>query len=167
MKNLIQKLSSLGIFIKNKYLDFYCKLIQENLFNEKANKTQKHHIIPRCYFKYFNINIDNTPENIVNLSYKDHILAHYYLCLCCSNKPLKGKLCNAFFHLTNRKYKLERFNPNTDLEQFSELYDFYIKNKRNINNLCNEVVCVELEKTFKNISYANDYIGKKRYASRI
>lgn len=45
-------------------------------------KTQLHHIIPRKYYTYNKLEINNSRENLVNLLYKDHILAHYYLALC-------------------------------------------------------------------------------------
>ncbi|MCR4661703.1 MAG: hypothetical protein K5765_06890 [Clostridia bacterium] len=117
MLNLKEKLLSLGIFEDNQYLDFYCDLIESNKNTVKEKSvTQIHHIIPKC------IITDNSKQNLVNLKYSDHILAHYYLCLCCNTKKYKYKLENAFMHLTNRTWLLKDFNPKTDLDKFNELY---------------------------------------------
>lgn len=66
-----------GVFIDNDYLDKYIALINNSL--TQTGNSCKHHIIPRCYYKYNNLIVDDTQNNLVNLSYIDHILAHYYL----------------------------------------------------------------------------------------
>lgn len=78
-----EKLLGLGVFVDNEYLDLYCSLIENNRRTKKEKfKTQQHHIIPRCYFKFKDEPCDNSKANLVNLSYTDHIIAHYYLSLC-------------------------------------------------------------------------------------
>lgn len=142
---LKQQVIRLGIFIDNIYLDFYLDIINNNLNREKEkDRTNKHHFIPICYYKSL-INDDNLskkekdklaiikansdPNNfLVNLLYKDHILVHYYLCLCTEDN-LKYRLANAFFRLTNRKWKYTEFNPEIDLEKYQELYEFYKRNR--------------------------------------
>lgn len=74
-------------------------------------------MLPKCYFISKGLNIDNSKENLVNLLYKDHILGHYYLCLC-TEGVLQYKLANAFFHLVARKWKYEDFDPETDLSEY-------------------------------------------------
>lgn len=82
-----QQLLDLGIFVDNEFLDLYVLLINNNYNTKKqAFKTQRHHIIPKYYYKSQNINVDNSDSNMVNLLYKDHILAHYYLSLCSDNQ---------------------------------------------------------------------------------
>ena len=82
--DLKDKLISLNMVIQNEYLDMYCILIENNRCTTKQKyRTNKHHIIPRSYFKENNIPVDNSLENIVNLNYADHFLAHYYLSMCC------------------------------------------------------------------------------------
>ena len=128
MENLKEKLLSLGVFLDNEYLDFYCTLIVNNKSTAiEKFKTQKHHIIPKTYYKLNSLNIDNSCDNIVNLLYSDHILAHYYLCLCVdsTNKSLAYRLQNSFLHLikadANNKQKIEAFNVN-DLPLYQEIY---------------------------------------------
>ena len=91
MGNFIkEKLLNLNIFIQNEYFNKYVELITNNLKTKREKfKTQKHHIIPRCYFKHESIKdkaIIEDKTNLVNLSYANHILAHYYLSLCSAKK---------------------------------------------------------------------------------
>ena len=86
--NKKEKLLSTGYFIDNLMLMKYIKLVSTTL--EYGTYLEKHHIIPRSYFKIKKLKIDNSKENVVRLSYYNHILAHYYLCLCTI-----GKLHNA------------------------------------------------------------------------
>lgn len=70
-------------FLDNDYLEKYCNLIMVNLTTKKIKfKTQQHHIIPKFIYKLANVPVNNKTENLVNLLYKDHCLAHYYLALC-------------------------------------------------------------------------------------
>lgn len=127
MENLKQKLLSLGTFNDNQYLDFYCDLIERNRKTLKEKSvTQCHHIIPKC------LKGGNSKENLVNLKYSDHILAHYYLCLCINDKSIKYKLENAFLHLTYRKWKLEDFEPEK-LEYFDDIYKEWCKENSEIH----------------------------------
>jgi len=83
-----EKLLSLNVVKDNKYLDEYCKLIESNKNTKREKfKTQKHHIIPRYYYRINNIDLDNSKENVVNLLYKDHFVAHLLLAMC-SNSDL-------------------------------------------------------------------------------
>lgn len=182
MNNLKQLLLDLNVFIDNKYLDLYCSLIQKNLNTKKeVYKTQEHHFIPVCFYKY-KYNLKNLNESkklyanqdknnfLVNLNYTDHILAHYYLVLICNEefKKLKWGLNNAFLHLVNRKYNYNNFNPEKDLEEFNQIYNDYMNSlKRENRNAGRKIICIETGQIFKNISYVDDWLGKKRYTCAI
>lgn len=102
MEQLKDYLLNFGIFSKNDYLDKYVELIESNRDRQKEKyKTDKHHIIPRSYYKKHGIVIDNSDNNTVNLLYKDHILAHYYLCLCLSDNVLRWDSEYAIRYLLN------------------------------------------------------------------
>ena len=102
MNQLKDYLLDFGIFYENEYLEKYVDLIELNRSGCKEKyKTNKHHIIPQSYYKRHNIVIDNSNNNIVNLLYKDHILAHYYLCLCLSDKALRWDSEYAIRYLLN------------------------------------------------------------------
>lgn len=61
--------------------------------------TQQHHILPKAYFKIVNKPCEHQ-NNLVNLKYSNHILAHYYLCYCVK-KELKYSCYKAFQCLTS------------------------------------------------------------------
>lgn len=71
--------------LQNEYFIKYFELIENN-FKTKYEKfkTDKHHILPRCYFKLKGLPIDHSSSNLVYLSHIDHLLAHYYLYKCSS-----------------------------------------------------------------------------------
>lgn len=80
---LKEKLIALNIVEDNEHLDKYLSIITNNTKTLRLKyKTQKHHIIPRAVFTHNKEPLDNSDSNIVNLEYKDHILAHYYLYRC-------------------------------------------------------------------------------------
>lgn len=84
-------------FIDNDYLIKYVDLINNNSDTVKVKgETHKHHIIPRCWYRLNNVEIDNTDNNLVNLPIKYHILAHYYLQLAA-----KGDLRIHLYHAYN------------------------------------------------------------------
>lgn len=122
-KELKIKLLNSGHFKDNEYLSKYCELIESNLSTKQEKyKTQKHHILPKCYFKLVGQKINNSKTNLINLSYKHHILAHYYLCLCTEGK-FKALLFNGLVHLLNSKsLKLEDFKK-LDLDKYQRLYE--------------------------------------------
>ena len=87
MKN---RLLAYGIFEDNEYFNKYIALIKTNLKTaQESFKTQIHHIVPRQFYKHTKTKLDNTEANKVNLSHRDHILAHYYLYLCIKDSYLK------------------------------------------------------------------------------
>lgn len=127
-QKLKNKLLITNTFIDNEYLDKYCELIIQNKETKKERpKTQSHHILPKSYFKLHCIEIDNSKNNRVNLLYKNHILAHYYLCLCSKGK-FAYSMQNGFFHLINCKHEYKDFNPEQDLEYYQQIYEEYILN---------------------------------------
>lgn len=131
MQNLKIQLLNLNIFNDNVYLDLYCDLININIKTPREKfKTQLHHIVPKCYYVYNNLPTNNSKNNIVNLLYKDHILAHYYLCLCVKNISLKYRLGNAFLHMIS-KPRLKMHNIEecfvNNLEEKQSIYEYTLK----------------------------------------
>lgn len=89
MVDLYNKIKNLDYFVDNEYLKKYCQLIERNTrTQQRSNMVHKHHIIPRSWFKLTGKEINNELNNLVNLSYREHFLAHYYLCLC-TEDPFK------------------------------------------------------------------------------
>ena len=59
-----------------------------------------HHIVPKCWFRMNNLNIDNSKENLVLLSYEDHVKVHKLALLCGKDKVMRSKLGWALKRLT-------------------------------------------------------------------
>lgn len=78
-----------GIVTDSIYLDKYVSLISNNESNKHLKGYQRHHIIPKYYFSTYDMPIDESLTNVVNLKYSDHILAHYYLWQCSSSAYFK------------------------------------------------------------------------------
>ena len=117
-QELKTKLLTIEDIYYNNYLEKYINLILDNLNTPKEKyKTQCHHIIPKCYFKNNNLSIDDSSNNKVNLLYKDHILAHYYLCLCTKNK-LYYQMTIAFTNLSKGKNGFQ-----LNLDEYQQLYE--------------------------------------------
>ena len=130
MRNLKQELSSRNGFIDNEFLDKYCQLIERNTVTRKMPRvTNSHHIIPKSWFKLNAQPVDDSLSNLVNLVYRDHVLAHYFLCLCTTDKL---QYCNelALMCLTTRK-KLNAVDKQlvTRLPLYYIIYENYKKHK--------------------------------------
>lgn len=90
MINLKTKLLETNLFIDNEYLNLYCELINSNLNTQRVkHKTQRHHIIPKCYYKMIKEPVDNSSYNLVDLLLKDHVMAHCYLVLASKENIFK------------------------------------------------------------------------------
>ena len=93
---LKEQLIQTGCVIDNEYLRLYEELINANLQTKYEKfKTQQHHSIPcACYASRSEANKDS--QNLkVHLLFKDHILAHYYLCLCAKESQFRYKMIAA------------------------------------------------------------------------
>lgn len=125
----IDNLKATHLFIENEYFEKYIQLIKANLKTKKQTyKTQRHHIVPATVFTLYNLPGKNDRNNLVNLLYKDHILAHYYLALCSQSTEFKYKMiCAINFILgnaTQAKLNLDELKTFTlNLDYYQELYE--------------------------------------------
>lgn len=55
----------------------------------------RHHIIPKCWFKLHNLPVDNSKDNLVLLSYEDHVKVHKLAMLCAATPEMKSKMAFA------------------------------------------------------------------------
>jgi hypothetical protein len=109
-------------FKNNNFLDKYI-----DLFNDTPEVDfEKHHIIPRSYFKINHLPIDNSKENLRNLTYKNHYLAHYYLTKCTEGTLKKEML--QYFHVMNKKIAMVAFEINSEL--WHQIRKNDVQNKR-------------------------------------
>lgn len=129
---LIAALKELNIFDENEYFFNYINLIFNNLNTVKEQfKTSKHHFIPVCFYK-IKYNLSTRKESeiyalkdvnnfLINLSYKDHALAHYYLALCVKDIKLQLNMLYALNHIIGLNKKLNKDN----LKYFIDNLDQY------------------------------------------
>lgn len=109
----------------NVFLDKYVKIVSKPYLGTKPS--HNHHIIPKSYYRHNNLEVDNTASNLVRLTVKNHILAHYYLAKC--SKQSYFKLSNIW----SVCYML-RLNKNISLAQlddYIEIVDFTNLGKNN------------------------------------
>ena len=131
MCDLYNTLRNTPYFIDNEFLEKYCLLVERHRHTKvKPRLTNSHHIIPKSWFKLNGLTVDNSLTNLVNLPYREHILSHYYLCLCTTDELLYanelGLMC-----LLNRK----KLNP-TDkyliqhLSMYNNIYEDYLYKRK-------------------------------------
>ena len=63
--------------------------------NNPPEKGQVHHIIPKCWFKHYNMVVDNSISNTVLLTYEDHKLVHNLAYKCAKEKWFRSKMAYA------------------------------------------------------------------------
>lgn len=126
MYNFRELLPQLPYFVDNEHLQAYLRLIERNRVTPQlGGRTNAHHIVPRSWFRIVNKEVDNSQDNLVNLIYRDHVLAHYYLCLCTSG-DLQFANELALICLTSRK-KLNAVDKQlvTRLPLYNYIYEDY------------------------------------------
>jgi len=140
MINTKQTLLSCDSFIDNEYLDKYCLLVDRNTkTNVRHGLTNAHHIIPKSWFKLNNLPIDNSLSNLVNLIYREHVLAHYYLCLCTSGKLQYTNELALICLSTRKKLNVVDKQLVTKLPLYNIIYENYCEHKRMYVNFYEDV----------------------------
>ena len=79
------------VFEYNQHFVAMMNIINSSRLNPPT-KGHKHHIIPKCWFKMNNLPIDNSKDNLVLLSYEDHIKVHKLSILCAATPEMKSKM---------------------------------------------------------------------------
>lgn len=140
MLDVYSSLKSLNYFIDNEYLKKYCQLVERHTrTNTRRGQTNKHHIIPKAWFKLQKLSIDNSLTNLVNLPYREHVLAHYYLCLC-TEDPFKFANQLALSCLFSRK-RLNSVDRKLleSLPMYYYLYEDYVSKLKSNYRLYNKL----------------------------
>lgn len=101
--NLIEDFGAL-----NKYLDIISK--------NNLDGVNLHHKIPKSFFKSLNLNegkVDNSSNNLVNLTYENHIKAHYYIWRMLKKCNLKNKHAFVVCSMINERFGINIKNIST------------------------------------------------------
>lgn len=129
----------------NDLLLSYVDLITKNYNNPKIKgKTEAHHVLPKSIFPEYKTD----KWNIVNLSYYDHALAHYYLA-----KTSNSKMCYAFHRMINSN--TDRFNA----DELDEIFKLYSSEK--------ELFHRSMSKLSKNIWKDDDFRKRHRELTKL
>jgi hypothetical protein len=103
-----EELLGTGYFIDNEHLTEYLDLVSSSAH---VYYQEKHHILPRQYFKLIGKPCDNTSYNLVSLSYIDHCKAHYLLTLCTIGKLRSGSLYTLNLMTNSSRAKFSKLSP--------------------------------------------------------
>ena len=83
------------VFEYNQHFVAMMNIINNAHINPPA-KGQKHHIIPKCWFKANNLEIDNSKDNTVFLTYENHKLVHLLASRCIKTDRMKYNMKLAY-----------------------------------------------------------------------
>lgn len=107
----------------NKDSPYYYKLVDlilsVNRDCKKENGYEIHHIIPRSYFKAYNLKVDNSDDNLIKFRPSEHYLAHFYMSKC-ANSIIKRSMTYAI-HLMTQTATLR--NCDFSAEEFAIFYE--------------------------------------------
>lgn len=122
------------------------KLIE--IYNSEQEEVEKHHIIPKSYFKLKGIKLINK-GNLIGLSIKNHFKAHYYMWKICKIPKLKHKLALAYILIKD-------VNPEM-LDIKAEEYEGI--RKQALLSLEKKVVCLSICEIYDSITKTGDRRG--------
>ena len=118
---------------------------------------EKHHIIPRC------MQGNNTKENIVMLTAREHFLAHWLLCRI---YPDNNKIAHAFWMMCNWKSTVQyRVTPNSRIYQEAKEIIAKIVSKRFKGIIVPEERKIRISNTLKGRKRPNE-VGLKISATQ-
>jgi hypothetical protein len=84
-----------NISLPNKYTKWYIHIISNT--KTQSTYTEKHHIVPKSFAKILNIENINDPENLAQLTAREHFVCHLLL-----TKMFQGKFKQKMFYAIHR-----------------------------------------------------------------
>lgn len=126
MRNLYLQLRDKHYFIDNEFLKKYCQVIERNTRTTIKSNTHKHHIIPKVWFKLVGEQVNNDLNNLVNLTCRDHLLAHYYLCLCTEDPFRYANQLALILLQSNKKINSVDKKLLKNLPMYNIIYEDYV-----------------------------------------
>ena len=130
MISLKSKLAQLDGFIDNEHLNKYTQLVERNRRTSRFGANiNAHHIIPRSWFKMKKLPVDNSLSNIVNLTYRNHVLAHYYLCLCTTDQLQYANQLALVLLVSRKNLNMSEKLLVQSLPLYNIIYEDYLRKK--------------------------------------
>jgi hypothetical protein len=131
VRNVYDTLKTYPLFMDNEYLVKYVSIIERNTRTpRRGGLTNSHHIIPKSWFKIHKKPIDNSLSNLVNLMYREHVLAHYYLCLCTTGDLLFANELALICLVSRKKLNIVDKQLVSQLPLYNNIYEDYRKKKQ-------------------------------------
>ena len=156
----------LNIFEYNQHFVAMMNIINAARLNPPA-KGHKHHIIPRCWFKYNNLPVDNSKENLVLLSYEDHYRVHKLALMCATTAKMRRAMALAIHRITHGtcsepKYWSGANNPNYGKPRSNEIRKKISETKKARMNDTLRKKLSESKKGKKNPNYGKKFSEEHR-----
>ena len=166
MQKIRAALLNTGDFEDGTALTNYCRLIATN--RQKTTiigQAQKHHILPRAWFKLHNKKLDNSADNIVLLTVADHAKAHLFLFQAATNPKVKAQNAAAVRYMCDL-FSKEQIDIAADELNQIDLEVSKAKSKalaarraKGLNERCRAVVCLETGVVYPTIKAAQEDTG--------
>ena len=104
---LKEKLLGTEYFIENSFLEKYLKLVCHKYYRKHV--LYKHHILQRKYYHLIKKRVDDSKDNIIELPFDKHCLAHWYL-INCTIGELRRANIRAIHQMITQTKKMESLN---------------------------------------------------------
>lgn len=162
----------LDVFDYNHYFVMVMNIINESRLNP-PKEGHKHHIVPKSWYKLNKVAVDNSKDNVILLSYDNHLKIHKLYTLCIKGEDMKSKMKCAFKRLggfiINSEFEGEKnpfYGKHHSSEVRTKLHNrFYGKPRNVVNGVSKE----SRESISNNISNRNklNNVGRKWFNNGI
>lgn len=130
-----------------------------NAKREMRNSGYLHHIIPKCWFKHYNMEVDDSIANTVMLSYDEHVAVHKLAYKCAKESWFKSKMACAAHWMGDKEIKY-----NHDEETRRKIGEK--AKERWSNNDYKERVCHAMQGKYRTTEQCSHYKNKKSQETR-
>jgi len=113
------------LFNATKYTRWYYRIVDRSKTQSTSGYSEKHHIIPKS------LGGDNSPENLVRLTAREHFICHWLLTKMVDNKKHKYQMWNAFSCMLYREnHNQERHKVSSRVFENIKQFGAKIKSER-------------------------------------
>lgn len=154
-------ITELPFIVKNSYLDEYLVLTSQS--TKLPGYAEEHHIICKSFYRYLNLPIDDSKNNLVRLLFKDHCKAHWLLYKCTIGK-MHEAMANAFISMIGFKSNKNLLEFGLSEADYNELQSkiLSIKNSADTNYWTSEEVAfLKANYSAKGQRYCAEKLNKK------